>query len=64
MMCCENTPRRIGGDADCACGCCRGSSFRRFYSSKEKRERLESYRDALKKELAGVEEHLNEVGEK
>lgn len=48
----------------CACGCCGcgcGSSFRRFFSSEEERERLENYRDQLKKELAGIEEHLGEL---
>ncbi|NIA20443.1 MAG: hypothetical protein GWP05_00390 [Anaerolineaceae bacterium] len=50
----------IGG---CTCGCCGcgcGSSFRRFFSSEEKRECLENYRDQLKKELAGVEERISE----
>lgn len=41
----------------CECGCC--PPFRRFYSSEERRERLESYRDQLKKELAGVEERIS-----
>ena len=44
-----------------ACGCCEcgcGSSFRRFFSSEEERECLETYRDQLKKELAGVEEQI------
>lgn len=55
-MCCECEPRKPRG---CTCGC--GPSFRRFYSSKEERERLESYQDELKKELAGVEERLTEL---
>jgi len=41
----------------CECGCC--PPFRRYYSSQEKRERLESYRDQLKKELDGVEERIS-----
>lgn len=41
----------------CECGCC--PPFRRFYSSEEKKERLENYRDELKKELAGVEERIS-----
>ena len=48
----------------CTCGCCGcgcGSSFRRFFSSKEEQECLENYRDQLKKELAGVEEHIREL---
>lgn len=40
----------------CQCGCC--PPLRRFYSSEEQRERLENYRDQLKKELAGVEERI------
>jgi hypothetical protein len=43
----------------CGCGC--GPYFRRFYSSEEQRERMESYRDQLKKELAGVEERIGDL---
>jgi len=47
------------------CGCCGcGPSFRRFFSAKEEEERMENYRDQLKKELAGVEERLKECKEK
>lgn len=35
---------------------------RRFISSTEERERLDRYREQLKKELAGVEERLKEMG--
>jgi hypothetical protein len=48
----------------CTCGCCGcgcGPSFRRFISSEEEQECLETYRDQLKKELAGVEEHIKEL---
>ena len=48
----------------CTCGCCGcgcGPSFRRFFSSKEEQECLETYKDQLKKELAGVEERINEL---
>lgn len=41
------------------CGC--GPSFRRFISAKEERERIEKYKDQLKKELAAVDEHLEEL---
>jgi len=58
-MCCECEPRRPAESAACACGC--GPSFRRFYSSEERRQRLESYKDALTKELEGVEERLSEL---
>ena len=57
-MCCECEPRKPKG---CTCGCGCGPSFRRFYSSEEEREQLESYKDELKKELAGVEELLTEL---
>jgi hypothetical protein len=48
----------------CTCGCCGcgcAPSFRRFISSEEEQECLETYRDQLKKELAGVEEHIKEL---
>ncbi len=44
---------------DCGCGC--GVLFRRFISAKEEQERLENYRDQLKKELAGLEERIQEL---
>jgi hypothetical protein len=43
----------------CDCGC--GLSFRKFFSTKEELDSLENYRDQLKKELAGVEEHLGKL---
>ena len=61
-MCCECEPRSVRADAGNACGCGCGPSFRRFYSSKERKERLDCYRDELKKELEGVEERLSELG--
>lgn len=51
------------GAGSCGC-CCSGPSFRRFFSTKEEEERLEDYRDQLKKELAGLEERLKELKEK
>jgi len=63
-MCCETNerqrgfgPRRYG--LGCCCGC--GSSFRRFMSAKEERERIEEYKEQLKKELTAVEEHLKKI---
>ena len=57
----ENVTNRTGMSGNCCvpceCGCC--PPFRRYYSSDEERERLESYRDQLKKELAGVEERID-----
>jgi predicted N-acyltransferase len=42
-------------------GHCCGFS-RHFVTKQERREALEQYREQLKKELTGVEEHLNEMG--
>lgn len=42
--------------------CC--SFVRRFPTSKERRDSLESYRDDLRNELAGVEERIRELGQK
>jgi FtsZ-binding cell division protein ZapB len=44
-----------------ACGCGCGHSFRRFVSSQEEQESLESYSDQLKKELTAVEERIKEL---
>jgi predicted N-acyltransferase len=41
--------------------CCHGPS-RHFITKAERREALEQYKDQLKKELTGVEEHLQELG--
>jgi hypothetical protein len=51
-------PRGIAGCTRDCCGCGSGLAFRRFFSSQELRECLEDYRDQLKKELAGVEDHI------
>lgn len=63
-MCCEiNEYQRASGARRYAFGCCCGCgpSFRRFVSREEERERIEEYRDQLKKELAAVEEYLKEL---
>jgi len=40
-------------------GCCETGEFqRRFPTKEEELQKLEDYRDQLKKELEGVEEHL------
>jgi len=41
--------------------CCCDSFVRRFTTAGERREKLEDYREDLKKELAGVEERLEEL---
>jgi len=43
----------------CGSGC--GPLLRRFFSSKEEQERLETYRNQLKKDLTGVEERIKEL---
>lgn len=48
--------------SNCECGC--GMFSRRFVSAKEKQERLQDYRDQLKKELAGLEERIQELKNK
>jgi hypothetical protein len=58
-MCQPRATPRYMGMFGCGCGC--GPLFRRFFSSKEEQERLETYRNQLKKELAGVEERIKEL---
>ncbi|MBA5941997.1 MAG: DUF5320 domain-containing protein [Methanophagales archaeon] len=62
----RGSQRTLGaGGWDCGCcGCGDGTFFRRFISAKEEQERLEEYRDQLKKELAGVEERIQELTRK
>ncbi|MFQ6110477.1 MAG: hypothetical protein ACE5LX_00455 [Nitrospinota bacterium] len=61
-------PRGFGrgpGPWGCTCGCCGCGCWglpRRFISREEEREGLEGYREQLRKELAGVEERLKELG--
>jgi hypothetical protein len=52
-MCCERPHHKM---SSCCC------FPRRFVSSAEEKERLERYREQLKKELAGVEEELKKMG--
>jgi len=68
-MSCGMGPREHGGSCGsghagpCSCGCCSGHGgfARRFISKAEKLEKLEEYKDQLKKELAGVEERIQEL---
>lgn len=59
-----------GEGCRCGCPCCGGSGCscgggvsvkRRYLTSKERKERLEEYRDELKKELQGVEEEIQRI---
>ena len=63
-MCQPRARQKSFGAWGCNCG--RGSVmfFRRFMSKKEKKEMLEEYKDQLKKELAGVEEHIQKFKNK
>jgi len=47
-----------------SCGCGSGTFSRRFISAKEELERLEEYKDQLKKELAGIDERTQELKRK
>jgi hypothetical protein len=59
-MCCE-TPKHDHPTTDqVSCCCCYPP--RHFVGSREKKERLEKYRDQLKNELEGVEEELEKMG--
>jgi len=49
----------MSGCSPCECGCM--PPFRRYYSSEEELERLETYREQLKKELDGVEERIGKM---
>lgn len=60
-MCQQGANQRTGGVLGCTCGCCGcGPFFRRFISVEEEIERLEKYRDQLKRELQGVEERIQD----
>lgn len=55
------------GVMGCTCGCCGcgcGPFFRRFVSREEEIERMEKYRDQLKRELQGAEERIRDLRSK
>ncbi len=62
-MCCEpKADRKAFAVFACGPDCCGGTPFsRRFITSKEKRECLEEYKGQLEKELAGVQERIQEL---
>lgn len=49
-------------DSHCCCG--QDVSFRRFRTSEEITEHLETYREQLSKELEGVTEHIQKLQKK
>jgi hypothetical protein len=60
MDCCHSViVKKVEINDDC---CCETGGFqRRFVSEKEELEKLEKYRDHLKKELEGLDEHLQKL---
>jgi uncharacterized protein (DUF983 family) len=66
-MCQPRGSQSTSGVRGCNCGCCgcgRGPFFRRFITAKEEEERLGEYKEQLKKELEGIEEHIQELKRK
>lgn len=64
---CQTERFKGSGMSGCTCGCCGcgcGPFPRRFFSRGEEMERLKSYRDQLKHELAALTEQLEQCGEK
>ena len=59
--CCGNeaSAHEAAADSCCASSCC--GPTRHFITKEERREALEAYKDQLKKELAGIEEHLQDM---
>lgn len=47
---------KVSAESCCASSCC--GPTRHFITKEERREALETYKDQLKKELVGLEEHL------
>ena len=63
MDCCQPMVIRkvVSGEESC----CEPSGVkRRFVSKKEELENLENYREQLKKELEGLDEHLQDLKQK
>ena len=65
-MCCDPKEARAADQCcDGAVTCCAPQMHvRRFRSSKEEAERLEAYREELEKEIAGVNERIQELKRK
>ena len=67
-MCCGPAyPSEHHAASAVECCCCTaglGAFQRRYRTARERRERLEAYRDELKAELAGVDERMQELEKK
>jgi hypothetical protein len=64
MSCCEpeTSKQPQYGCCECPPVCCSPHGFaRRFVSGKEKQEWLTQYKEQLEKEIAGVNEHIQEL---
>jgi hypothetical protein len=64
MSCCDPEVARYDHHGCCGCGpvCCGPEGFvRRFISKEEKTEYLERYKEELEKEIAGVNERIQEI---
>jgi len=58
---CHSEGQLLRHGPGCTCGCCGGGlQFRSFYTAEEELERLKGYKDELEKELAGVQERINQ----
>ena len=54
---------QCGCSCSCGCGCKCGGGFKRHFITREERSvALIEYREQLKKELQGIEEHLEKLG--
>ena len=58
-MCCEPNVSKASG-----CCCEPGHIVRRFVSSKEEAERLEQYKEQIEKEIAGIDERIDDLKKK
>lgn len=62
-MCCDpREAHRAHERSCCEPDCCMPHFFaRRFVSAKEKQERLIAYKEQLEKEIAGIQERIQEL---
>jgi hypothetical protein len=62
-MCCEPEDAKTSSPTCCCC-CETSRPTRRFVSSKEEAERLERYKEELEREIAGVNERIDDLKKK